>query len=158
MASIMESNPATIELVLVIDVLICLPIVWFQFIYRLWECSSMLLNRLTEVREITYLFILALSSPEAKSAGKRPAICYKCSFTVTAAYPRSWCHSPQDTEIVTDVSLIWLPLGFGKLFPKNHLLFYSFILRYIEPIILSKVAHYFQIILNNVCSIKLRVV
>ena len=70
MASIKESNSATIELVLVLDVLICLPIVQFQYIYRLCECSSMLLNRLTEVRKITYLFILALSSPEAKSAGK----------------------------------------------------------------------------------------
>ena len=38
-------------------------------------------------------------------------------------------------------------VGSGKLFPKNHLLFYSFILKF-EPIILSKLAHYSQIILN----------
>ena len=64
MAGIKESNSATIELVLVIDVLICQPIVRFQFIYKLEECSFMLLNWLTEVRAITYLFILALPSAE----------------------------------------------------------------------------------------------
>ena len=36
-----------------------------------------------------YLFILALPFPQAKLAGKRPAICDKCSLTVTAAHLRS---------------------------------------------------------------------
>ena len=39
-------------------------------------------------------------------------------------------------------------LGFGKLFPENHLLFYSFILKYWAHYS-SKVAHYSQIILNS---------
>ena len=53
-------------------------------------------------------------------------------------------------------------LGFGKSFPKNHRSYYSILLiSDIEPIILSKVALYSQIVLNLehiVCSIKLHAV
>ena len=49
-----------------------------------------------------------------------------------------------------------LLIGFGKLFPQNHLLFYSFYSQILSPLFFRKVAHYSQIILHSehiVCSI-----